>query len=134
MSYAKAIESYQGVLENWAHKDVFSKAYNNPRVQANLEALGSEILDAAERNGYEPKKIIDTAKAGVTKGIYAKMYQALNNNDPKTVEELTRQLHRLNGKVQQVRSSVKARNKNYGMPAKLTDQQKEMIAEAFRKP
>jgi len=134
MSYSRAINAYEGLLDTWARTDTYTKIYNNPRVKANLEALGPEILDAAERNGYDPKKIIDTAKAKVTKRIYAEMYKAINANDIKRMEELARQLHRLNGKTSQVRSAMRGRNKNYGQPGRLTDQQREMINDAFARP
>jgi len=134
MSYGRAVEAYQGVLETWARKDAYSRVYNNPKVRANLEALGDGVLEAAVKNGYDPRKLVDTAKAGVVKRIYADMFQAIDRQDRKAVEELARQLHRVNGKVNNLRSSVKSRNRNYGRPAKLTEDQKRMIAEAFARP
>ena len=134
MSFYAATKQYEELLRGWAHKDSFGAIHKNRKVKAQLEALGPDILDAAAANGYDPKKVLESARGAVLKDSYAKLYRALNDNDMRGVEEASREIARLNGTVQTTRASIKNRNSMYGDAAKLTPEQKAAIDEAFRKP
>lgn len=134
ISYSRAVESYEGLLKTWANKDTYSKAYSSPKIQANLEALGAGILDAAERNGYNAEKVLETARGTVAKDIYADLYDALNNSNVVAAEDAARRLHRLNAKASNALASIKGRNRVRNLPAKLTPEQQAIFDEAFKKP
>jgi hypothetical protein len=134
MGFRQATEAYMGVLEAWAKDKHYAKFYKNPKIKANLEALGPEIMDAAERNGYNPEKVLNSARGAVLKELYANLYKAIDRNDTRDLERWSRAIVRVNGTVQSTLRSVKNRNDLYGKPEKLSDEQRELINQAFQKP
>jgi len=134
MSFNRATKAYMGLLDAWAREDTYSKIYNNPRVKANLEALGPEILDAAARNGYDPAKVLTSARGAVLKDVYARLYRALDKNDMKGVERWSRAVARVNGNISGVLRSVKNRNNMYGKPEPISQEQRDAVREAFSRP
>jgi len=134
MSFHKAVEAYTGYLETWSRKKYYAQIYKNPRVKANLEALGPEILEAARRNGYDTKKVIDSARGAVLKDLYGRLFRAINNEDLRATEKVSAEIARLNGTVQSVRGSFENRNFLHGKPARVTPEQREAINEAFKRP
>ncbi|HUU93081.1 MAG TPA: hypothetical protein VM238_17960 [Phycisphaerae bacterium] len=134
LSFGAATQAYEGLLRTWAENDTFEKVYNNKIIKANLEALGPEILDAAIRNGYDGDKVIDAARGAVMRDLYAGFFKSLDANNSREVDVWARKIMRLNGAVRNTRSSVKNRNRMYGRPSRLTDDQKRMIADAFKRP
>ena len=93
-----------------------------------------DILKAAERNGYDAKKVVDSAKGAVLKEYYVKLYKGIDANDQAEVERWANCIVRLNGTLQSTLSSTRNRNEMYGRPEKLTDAQRAMIREAFNRP
>jgi len=134
MSFYTATSAYQGLLETWSRDTTYGNVYRNPRVKANLTTLGWDILKAAERNGYDAKKVVDAAKGAVLKEYYVKLYKGIDANDQAEVERWANCIVRLNGTLQSTLSSTRNRNEMYGRPEKLTDAQRAMIREAFNRP
>ncbi len=134
MNFNTANAAYLDYLRTWAQKDRYSQIYKSPKFKANLEALGSEILDAAERNGYDPAAVIKGARAAVMKDLYASMYKAIDNQDLKRVEEVGRSIARVNGTLEGALRSAQNRNKLYGKGSAITPEQRDMLRAAFETP
>tara|TARA_R110002126_G_scaffold291695_1_gene455386 strand:- start:3 stop:4055 length:4053 start_codon:yes stop_codon:yes gene_type:complete len=134
LSFHGAVEAYQGYLETWSRKQNYSSIYKNRKIKANLEALGADILDAAERNGYDTKKLINSARGAVLKDMYGELFRAIEAGDKRRIDRVSSEIARVNGTIQSVRSSFKNRNDMYGRKAKLTEEQKAAIDEAFKRP
>jgi hypothetical protein len=133
-SFYAATQAYMGVLDTWAKADAKHNIYKDPRIKANLEALGSEILEGATRNGYVAKDVIKAARGAVLKDIYAKLYKAIDSGDKVGAERWSRAILRVNGTIRSTQQSMKNRNYLYGKPKKLTEQQKSYLKDAFKNP
>ena len=84
-----------------------------------------------KRNGYDPKKVVDTAKAVVLSKLYQRFYTALNGNDTKTMDQIGREVGRVGGTLKGLEGSMQAKRKQYGKGAFVSGEQ-EAIAEAFK--
>lgn len=133
ISFGAAGTAYYNLLKVWAHKDTYGQFYNRPDIQARLTDVGPEILEAAERNGYDAKKVMESARAAVLKEIYAGIFKAMNDNDVPRLEELSRAAYRVNGTLALTIKSMKARGKLNGM-GNPTPEQRDMLREAFQNP
>lgn len=131
ISFYNATQTYVGILDTWARSTTYEQLYRNPRIQANLEALGFATLEAARRNGYEPKKVIKSAVGAVMKDLYANLYKAVDANDQKGIERWSRAIIRLNGTVNRALQSTRNRDKMYGTPAELSKEHEALVREAF---
>ena len=133
-SYYAATQRAQEVLKGWADKDNYRLLMSDEKKRVNLHALLADILDDASRNGYDAEKVLNASRAAIMKDLYAKFYKALDGNDAEELGVTSRELMRLNGAVEQARSSVRNRNSLYGKPADLTPDQEKALEEAWREP
>ena len=134
ISFYNATQAYMGILDTWARSTTYEQLYRNPRIQSNLEALGFDILEAARRNGYEPKNVIKSAVGAVMKDLYANLYKAVDANDQKEIERWSRAIIRLNGTVNRALQSTRNRDKMYGTSAELSKEHEALVREAFENP
>ena len=91
-------------------------------------------MDAAQRNGYDTKKILNTARGTVLRDLYAEFYKAMNAGDVEGLKQTSRKIMRVNGTVDSAKRSMAQRNVNVGMPKELTAEQQEVLREAFETP
>jgi hypothetical protein len=134
ISFYNATQAYMGILDTWARSTTYEQLYRNPRIQSNLEALGFDILEAARRNGYDPKKVVKSAVGAVMKDLYANLYKAVDANDQKGIERWSRAILRLNGTVNRALQSTRNRDRMYGTPAELSKEHEALVREAFENP
>jgi len=134
INFNNASSAYYQILSAWANKKSYSAMYTRKDIQTNLEDLGRDLLDGAERNGYDSKKIMESARAAVMKDLHAQMYKAISDQDAERVEEVARAMGRVNGTLAAALKSAKARNKMYGKDVSITEDQRAMLLEAFKNP
>jgi hypothetical protein len=132
--YHTATTAYYQILKTWANTDTYTKLYQDPKLRANLENLGADVLDAAARNGYEPKEVLKAARGAVFKELYAEFYKALEANDQDAVERVSRKLMRVNGSIDGVLRSIRNRDRMYGEVGPRTPEQLAAITAAFDRP
>jgi len=133
-SFYNATQAYMGILDTWARSKTYEQLYRNPKVRANLDALGWEILEAAERNGYDPKKVVKSAVGAVMKDLYANLYKAIDSNNQVEIERWSRAVIRLNGTVNRTLQSTRNRDKMYGASTELSEKHQKLVREAFDRP
>jgi hypothetical protein len=134
MGYKRATTEAQEILRAWVQESDYQHLRVNQKSRVNLQELLGEVLDAAHRNGYPPDKVLKAAITGVIGRSYEKFYLALDKGDTDEVEEAAKEILRLNGTVQALRSSVRNRNNMYGKPMALTPEQVKAIDQAFQVP
>jgi len=133
-SYHVATSAYYQILRTWANEDTYAKLYADPKLRSNLEALGADILDAAQRNGYEPKEVLKSARGAVFKELYAEFYKALDSQNQEGIERASRKIMRVNGSVDGLLRSVRNRDRMYGEAGPRTPEQLAAITAAFERP
>jgi hypothetical protein len=131
-SWHSSVTKLSEVLNTWAARRTYTQLYNNPRFKANLEALGKHVMDAAERNGLDPDKVLSSASGNVLKDYYAKFYKALNANDTRTMEYTAREIMRLNGAANSMIRSAKTRKQIVN--EKLSPELRTAIRDSFKTP
>ena len=129
-SMHNATEKMAKILNTWAAKRSYDQIYNNRRAKANLEALGKHVLDAAERNGIDPDKVLSSARGAVLKEYYAKLYHAIKKDDVRKAEYAAREIMRLNGASSSMLRSAKQRESIRGR--KMSPEMAKAIRESFR--
>ena len=77
--------------------------------KAKLEDLVSEIVDAAEKNGYDPKTIFSQGVSSARSFYYAKFFNAMEKNDESKMIEMAGYLQRLEASRKQFAQSVERR-------------------------
>ena len=108
-SLGKAVTEMTIVLNSVANEDSWKQYRKNPKAVQNLRALGSNILEAAERNGYPSDKVITSAKGIVLGGLYKEFFNAMNNNDMKAMDRIARRIMRVGGTIKGLTTSMKNR-------------------------
>ena len=129
MSQTRAVQLVDAVLRDYAYR--YDKINASKAVRHNLESLVPELLSAVQANGYDPKKVIETARGLVLRDLYTDFYKALNINDSKTMDEVGRRIVRINGVISGLKSSVSNRDRIYGDSSQRTPEQMQMMVEAL---
>ena len=135
-SYHAACQRAMAVLSAWSETDSYRSFQYNQKTQTNLHGLLADILDDARANGEDPESVLNASRKAIIKVKYGEMYDALSGGkmDQERIERVAREILRLNGAVEGVRSSVRNRNALYGAPAELTKEQSMALEEAFHEP
>jgi hypothetical protein len=107
-----AVTQMTQILEAYANKGVYDRIASNPEYMMNLEALAPEVLNAARRNGYEPVEILKRAKSHVLSGLYKDFFIALNNGDFKELDDISKRIIRVGGKLESLLKSMELRAKS----------------------
>ena len=129
MSLGKASQAMIEILNTYANEESWKQIKGNPRARANLDALAPGLLDAVKRNGYDPEKVIDTAKAVVLGRLYGQFFDAMNRGDMKRMDEMSIVILRVGGSLKGVSASMKQKTNQYNKP--MTPEQQEMMRKAF---
>lgn len=132
MSLGTAAHILEQIMWTYANEDTWSLVKVKPEYQTRLAALAPEVLDATERNGVNPDKVISTAKGAVLGKLYGEFYEALNQNDTKALERISYRILRVNGSLDGIQRSVKNRDSQFGRTDTRTPEQQEAIAAAFK--
>jgi hypothetical protein len=85
----------------------------NPNAEQNLRNLAPALLEALQRNGYDPDKALKSAKGIVLGQYYTAAWEALQRNDTEELEELSRSILRVGGTIDGLQRSVTQKGKQY---------------------
>jgi hypothetical protein len=108
-SQGTATEELIAVLNTVANDDQWKMMRKIPNAPANLQGLGAQILDAAERNGYDTSKIVTTAKGVVLGTLYKQFTAAMDDGDQKGMDKIANRILRVGGTLRGLTASVKSR-------------------------
>lgn len=89
-----------------------------------------EFLRAAEANGYNPEKVLATAKGMVLGDLYARMWQALDTNDEALMKTTAASIWRVGGTLKGLKSSMANKQKSFGK--ELTPEQEQQAIDAVQ--
>jgi len=117
------------ILTAYAYDDLHKKLTKKPEWEANLPALGLDILDAAKRNGYDPDKVMAGAKRYVMSKLYSDFFTALNEGKKGQLEKTSRGLMRVNATLKGLQRSMESRFSTAGKD--LTPDLQDQISSAF---
>jgi len=104
----------------------------NPRARLNLNALGRDILAAAEKNGIDRKEVISGAKRRLLNDIYGKMFRALDKGNFALVEQAAAEAIRANGTLGDAMRAME--NRSGRVKQKLTKEERAAIRKAYARP
>jgi len=77
MSKVSAQTEMARMLTAYADDTVWSAIKDNEDYRMNLVNLFPEILEAVERNGYDPEAVFTTARRHVLTGLYNDFFYAI---------------------------------------------------------
>lgn len=130
MSMGRATEELIKILNTYAHQDQWTRIQALPSAKANLDALAPAVLDAVERNGYDPAKVLSAARGAVLGRLYGEFWNALNSGDTRKMEQLAIPITRLHGTLDGLQQSLKSREKQFRRP--LSEEQLNEVDRVFR--
>ena len=129
-SLGSTIRQMTETLEAFANQGVWSNLSHRPEYVPQIEQYVTDYIDAAIRNGIDPKNALDRAKSIVLTKHYADFFEALNKGRERKMEQAAAAVIRLGGTVERLENSVKTRMKAAGMEP--TEEQYSAAREAFR--
>jgi len=129
-SFGNASYEYAKVLKAYADHNTWEKVKGSPEAKSNLKAMGRDILEAAARNGFDPDKVVSSARGVVLAPYYEKFFNALEDRDSKKMKRVANSIIRLNGDANSTIQSMKNKLKISGdtLPAEW----EEAIKSAFQ--
>lgn len=130
MSLGSATTKMTELLNTYANDLSWDKIRKNGTMRANLDALAPELIDAVKRNGYDPKKVVDTAKGVVLGRLYREFYDAMDQNNTDRMDLIAKRVLRVGGTIKGLTASMKSKKKQYGQ--QYTAEEASVIAEAFK--
>lgn len=113
-SQKKIIENMAAVLETYASARDWHKIRQVPRARQALDGLMPEFMGSAKKNGYNPDKLLNTAKGIVLGRLYDRMWDALDSNDPALADKTAASIWRVGGTLQGLNSSLSNKERTYG--------------------
>ncbi|NLF99881.1 MAG: hypothetical protein GX565_06990 [Lentisphaerae bacterium] len=128
-SERKAVDACVAVLNSLAERDSWNEFRSHPVVRGNALKYVSNILHAAERNGYDGKRILQSAKSTVLTRLYRNFWGALDAGDFTDMEDYARAILRVGGTVKGATDSINRRRGLKDEP--LSDVDKAAIDAAF---
>ena len=128
-SQSKIVQNIASVLATYASAKDWHRIRKVPRARAALDSLVPEFLRAAEANGYNPEKVLSTAKGMVLGDLYARMWQALDTNDEALMKATAASIWRVGGALKGLRSSLANKQKSFGI--ELTPEQLQQAEDAM---
>ena len=129
-SQSKIVQNVASVLATYASAKDWHRIRKVPRARAALDSLVPEFLRAAEANGYNPEKVLATAKGMVLGDLYARMWQALDTNDEALMKATAASIWRVGGALKGLRSSLANKQKSFGI--ELTPEQEQQAVDALQ--
>ncbi len=126
MTNWKANVAITKALESYAEDSMWPTIRKQPDFTKKLDALVADILDAAERNGLDSKKIMTQALAETRGKYYGEFFKALEKGDKKEMERAALAVVRLHGGIENMLRSAEARG------IELTDEQKALMQKLIK--
>jgi len=126
MTNWKANVAITKALESYAEDSMWPTIRKQPDFTKKLDALVADILDAAERNGLDSKKVMTQALAETRGKYYGKFFKALEKGDKKEMERAALAVVRLHGGIENMLRSAEARG------IELTDEQKALMQKLIK--
>ena len=114
----KALEK---ALEAYADPTPYEAIARQPDYVEKLDTLVADILDAAEKNGIDPKKAMQYATARVRGNYYKQFFRAMDNKDTSGMNDSAEAILRLHGGVDNLLRSAKSRG------IELTPEQEDLL-------
>jgi len=128
-SRSKIVKNIASVLATYASAKDWHRIRQVPRARAALDSLVPEFLRAAEANGYNPDKVLSTAKGMVLGDLYARMWKALDTMDEPLMRETAASIWRVGGALKGLRSSMANKQRSFGI--ELTPEQMQAAEDAM---
>jgi hypothetical protein len=82
------------------------------KLEPRLDALGAEIMDAAERNGVDSEEVLNRARVRVLAGYYGEFFKAIDKDRPQRMEQMAQSIVRMHGTLQGLLQSMNRRREN----------------------
>ena len=135
MTPARAEKSIQAVIEAYADPHWWDQVRGRPDYQQNLAALVPQILDAAERNGVDPKMVVDGGVRYAKTRYYQNLFKAINSGNHSEMERAALAVVRLGAGENQVKQSLERKMKRLGAEPDPVTQKTidDLIADAEKK-
>jgi hypothetical protein len=124
------VKNIASVLATYASAKDWHRIRQVPRARAALDSLVPEFLRAAEANGYNPDKVLSTAKGMVLGDLYARMWKALDTMDEPLMRETAASIWRVGGALKGLRSSMANKQRSFGI--ELTPEQMQAAEDAMQ--
>jgi hypothetical protein len=127
---SKIVKNIASVLATYASAKDWHRIRQVPRARAALDSLVPEFLRAAQANGYNPDKVLSTAKGMVLGDLYARMWKALDTMDEPLMRETAASIWRVGGALKGLRSSMANKQRSFGI--ELTPEQMQAAEDAMQ--
>jgi hypothetical protein len=112
-SQATAIKELTKILRTYGDTESWRQLSKNPTAEQNLRNLAPALLEALQRNGYDPDKALKSAKGVVLGQYYTAAWEALQRDDTAKIEELSRSILRVGGTIDGLQRSITQKGKQY---------------------
>lgn len=130
MSQTRAIQGMMGLLRAYAEGGNEGIFMRHPEQRANLNSLAARYVDALERNGYDSKQVITSAKGDIMRTLYADFYEGFVKGDEARMHDAAKRIYRVQGTKDGLLRSVESRQEKTGRPP-LTETERTRVLEAF---
>jgi len=131
-SQATAIEKLTEILQTYGDTTAWAQVSKSPAATETLASLAPALLDALQRNGYDPDKALNSAKGIVLGRYYTKIWEALQAENYARVNELAMSVLRVGGSLDGLQRSVTQKARQYRR--EVAPEMREAMAMAFRQP
>ena len=102
-----------------------------PQYERKLDELVEEVLDAAEKNGYNRKTVFKQGLAATRTYYYGRFFEAINKEDQKSANDYAEFVIRVGAKYSNLRQSVETRLETQGQK-RPNVKQSQTLSEAWR--
>ena len=118
------------LLSAYAENGSFKILRSTVPLQAKLELVVSDYMDALEKNGYDPTQVLKSAKGMVMPWLYSEFFKAFEDGNAAGTQAAANKIVRMQGTAQSLSSSYANRKtRERGNPP--TVEEKQAMLEAF---
>jgi hypothetical protein len=118
------------LLNTYAEDDSWKEFRKNPKARGQLEGYGRALVEAAERNGYDIDKILNSARGSVLSRLYKGYMAAMDSKDTDRMDLWARRILRVGGTTRGLQTSIKNRRAVAGRS--ITQEELDAIAESLK--
>jgi hypothetical protein len=118
------------LLNTYAEDDSWKEFRKNPKARGQLEGYGRALVEAAERNGYDVDKILNSARGAVLSRLYKGYMAAMDSKDTDRMDLWARRILRVGGTTRGLQTSIKNRRAVAGRS--ITQEELDAIAESLK--
>jgi hypothetical protein len=119
------------LISVYADQDTWKSLKGSEDVPVDLNSLGRDILEAAERNGHDPDLVLAAARRNVLAHYYRQFFFQLNKEDWKGMDKSANAILRINSGSESTIKSMKLRYKE--SKKELTPEKQATILSVFDK-